>query len=371
MTPSSPAPRHPAAPRSTSPSGRRRAGPRHTLRRAVTTSIAAAGALMLTACGALSPDASQDDSRRLLLGHGAAPGNPRSLAAEHFSERVAEKTDGRLEIQVLGSESLGSDSEMLLSVASGTLDMSVNSQGPFSSIVPEVNLVGLPFLFENSEHAYEVLDGEVGDILAEKAEDRGYHVLAWWDNGTRHITNSVRPIESPDDVQGLKIRTPNDPMTIDIFESLGASPTPMDFGELYLGLRQGAVDGQENPVVNIHSSSLHEVQDHLAYTGHKYELNPFVISTQTWATLSEKDQQLLTRLARDARDRQRQLMAEQTEEIEAEYAESLETTEPDRAAFRDATQDVYATWEEKHPEFYDRITEAADATRDEHQEEAQ
>ncbi|MDZ5077681.1 TRAP transporter substrate-binding protein [Nesterenkonia sp. HG001] len=331
------------------------------------------GVLALTAglasCGT-GADAEADDSRRLLLGHGAEPGNPRSLAAEHFSERVAEETDGRIEAQVLGQESLGSDSDMMVSVASGTLDMSVNSQGPFSPVVPEANLVGLPFLFENSEHAYEVIDGEAGDHLAAEAEERGYHVLAWWDNGVRDITNSTRPIEDVEDLRGLQIRTPDDPMTIDIFRSLGASPTPMAFGELYLGLRQGAVDGQENPVVNIHSSSLHEVQDHLAVTGHKYELNPFVISTQTWATLDEEDQELLSELAIEARDHQRALMQKQTEEIYSEYEDTLEVTHPDREAFREATGDVYESWRQEHPEFYELITEAAEQTRATHEEDA-
>lgn len=298
--------------------------------------------LGLSACSTgLQSEPTTEDSRRLLLGHGAEPGNPRSEAATFFSERVVEETNGRIEIQVFGQESLGSDSDMMVSVASGTVDLSVNSQGAFSPSVPEVNLVGLPFLFESSDHAYEVIDGEAGDYLAEVAEDRGYHVLSWWDNGIRDITNSTRPIEDPEDLRGLQIRTPDDPMTIDIFNSLGASPTPMAFGELYLGLRQGAVDGQENPVVNIHSSSLHEVQNHLAVTGHKYELNPFVISTQTWATLAEEDQQLLTDIAREARDYQRELMQEQTDNIYAEFDEELEVTHPDRDAFRNATNDVY------------------------------
>lgn len=332
---------------------------------------AAAAALLLTACG--SPLASEQislnqDTRRLLLSHGAEPGNPRSEAAEHFSRRVAEETDGRIEVQVFGQEALGSDSETMVSVASGTVDMSVNSQGPFSPVVPEVNLVGLPFLFENSEHAYEVIDGEAGDYLAEKAEERGYHVLAWWDNGTRDITNSSLPIEEPSDLQGLQIRNPDDPMTIDIFSALGASPTPMAFGELYLGLRQGAVDGQENPVVNIHSSSLHEVQDHLAVTAHKYELNPFVISTQTWATLSPEDQELLEEIAVEARDHQREQMGAQTEDIYTEYEDTLQVTHPDRDAFREETSEVYESWEQEHPEFYSLLIEAAEETRPEHEE---
>lgn len=344
---------------------------RFPLRKALLALTSTAAIIGLAACGSTAQAGpGDDDSRRLLLGHGAEPGNPRSTAADEFSERVGEETDDRIEVQVLPGESLGSDSDMMISVASGTLDMSVNSQGPFSPVVPEVNLVGLPFLFENAEHAYEVIDGEAGDYLAEQAEELGYHVLAWWDNGVRDITNGTRPINSAEDLQGLQIRTPDDPMTIDIFSSLGASPTPMAFGELYLGLRQGAVDGQENPVVNINSSALHEVQDHLAVTGHKYELNPFVISTQTWATLSAEDQELLTEMAIEARDAQREEMQAQTEEIYAEYEQMLEVTYPDRDDLREATSDVYQEWSQEHPEFYELITEAAEETRADHEEEA-
>lgn len=247
--------------------------------------------------------------------------------------------------------------------------MTINSQGPLSPVVPEANLVGLPFLFESSEHAYDVIDGEVGDYLAVRAQERGYHVLAWWDNGIRDITNGVRPIEEPGDIAGLRIRTPDDPMTIDIFSALGASPTPIAFGELYLALRQGAVDGQENPVVNVKSSSLQEVQNHLAITGHKYETNPFLISTQTWSTLSDEDKAAIEQAAAEARDYQRELMLSQTQEIYAEFEEILEVTRPDRAPLREATEPVYATWEERHPEFFSLITQAADASRAQHAEE--
>lgn len=323
---------------------------------------------LLSACsnGSNSPAV---DSRRLLLGHGAAPDNPRSTAADLFSERVGTMSDGRLRVQVLGQESVGSDSQMMISVASGTLDMTANSQGPMSPVVPEINLVGLPFLFESSEHAYQVLDGEVGEYLADLAESKGYHVLAWWDNGIRDVTNNTRPIEEPADLRGLQIRTPDDPMAIDIFNGLGASPTPMAFGELYLALRQGAVDGQENPVVNVKSSSLQEVQTHLAVTGHMYQLTPFLISTQTWSTLSPQDQALLEEAAIEARDFQREQMLEQTEDIYAEFEQIMQVSYPDRAPFRAATQSVYDTWQAAHPEFFSLITEAADASRAEHEQE--
>ncbi|WP_422646801.1 TRAP transporter substrate-binding protein [Actinoalloteichus caeruleus] len=316
-----------------------------------------AAALLASGCGV------GDDSRRLLLGHGAAPGNPRAEAAERFSQIVGEKSSERLRVQVFGSEQLGSDSEMMVSIASGTLDMTVNSQGPLATSVPELTLVGLPFLFDTPEHAYEVLDGPVGDEFAEMAEEKGYKVLAWWDNGIRHVTNSRRAVEDSSDLAGLKIRTPDDGMTIDIFGTLGANPTPMAFGELYLGLRQGAVDGQENPLVNIEASNLHEVQTHLTLSGHKYEVTPFVVSTQTWTSLSEEDQRLLQDAAIEARDHQRQLMAEQTDRILAEFQDSMRVTEIDRDEFRAATDSVYERWEERYPEVFERLVQAVEDTR--------
>ena len=310
------------------------------------------------------------DSVRIILGHGAAPGNPRSEGALAFQRLVAEKSDGEVEIQILGQESVGSDTEMMVSVAAGTLDMSINSQGPFSSYVPEAALIGLPFLFETSQHAYQVLDGPIQDEIAGLAEEKGFHALGYWDNGMRDITNSVHPIEAPEDLAGLKIRTPDDPMTIDIFDQLGANPTPMAFGELYLGLRQGAVDGQENPVVNIHSSSLHEVQAHLAVTGHKYETNPFVMSTTRWEKLDDAVREVIEEAAVEALAEQRRLMTEQTAEIYTEFEQSLQVTHPDRAVFREATAPVYESWQQEHPDFFEQITAAADEIRAEHEESA-
>lgn len=329
----------------------------------------AVGAATLGACaGGNGPRPTS--SVRVILGHGAAPGNPRSEGALAFQRLVAEQSNGEIEIQILGQESVGSDAEMMVSVAAGTLDMTINSQGPFSSYVPEAALVGLPFLFESSAHAYEVLDGPIDSAIAEKADALGFHVLGFWDNGMRDITNSKRPIEVPDDVAGLKIRTPDDPMTIDIFRELRANPTPMAFGELYLGLRQGAVDGQENPVVNIKSSALYEVQSHLAVTGHKYEANPFVMSSQRWETMSSDIRAVIERAAAEARDEQRRLMNEQTVQIYEEFESLLQVTRPDRAVFRDATKGVYTRWEQKFPEFFSRLTSAADASRAQYVEDA-
>lgn len=321
--------------------------------------VAVIAGLSLTGCGGGDEGA----GKQLLLGHGASPTNPRSEAATFFAEQVAENTESAVTVQVQGAEQLGSDAEMMVSLASGTLDMTANSQGVVSSSVPEVALFGLPFLFESSDHAHTVVDGPIGDEIAAKAEEEGFKVLAWWDNGIRHITTGQTAINTPEDVAGLKIRTPEDPMTIDIFDALDANPTPMAFNELYLALQQGAVDGQENPIPNIHANALHEVQDHLALTGHKYEVTPLVISMTAWDSLSAEQQEAVQTAADEARDMQRDLMDEQTEELRTELEESMEITTPDLAPFREATTGVYDKWSETYPEFVEQIVSEADASR--------
>ena len=181
-------------------------------------------------------------------------------------------------VNIAGSEQLGNDVAMLTSLRTGALDITANSQGAASGLVPELATLGLPFLFEDSAAAFKVLDGPIGAELAEKFAGVGIMPLGWWDNGIRHITNSKQPINTPADLQGLTIRTPADPMTIDIFQTLGAATEQIAFSELYVALQQGVVDGQENPLANIASSKIYEVNKFISLSGHKWECNPFLIS---------------------------------------------------------------------------------------------
>ena len=314
----------------------------------------------LTACGSSDGGSGGGGDQSMVLGHGADPGNPRSLAAERFAEIVNERTSGQIEVQIQGSEQLGSDTEMLDSVQSGTLDLTANSQGPLATLVPEVALFGLPFMFDTPQDAYEVVDGEIGDKMVDLAEEQGLTILAWWDNGIRQITNNGGTIQTPDDVSGLDIRVPEDDMTIDIFEALGANPSTIDFGELYTALQQGTVDGQENPVVNIYASDIYEVQDYMSMTGHKYEVTPFIISTSVWEGLSEENQGIIQEAATEAKEFQREKMNTQSEEQLGELADALELTrEVDTQAFVEATRSVYDTWREQYPDLVDRFVEAA------------
>ncbi|MER2553767.1 MAG: TRAP transporter substrate-binding protein, partial [Thauera sp.] len=212
----------------------------------------------------------------LRLSHNAAPGNPKAVASQKFAELVAQKTSGRVKVEVGGSAQFGDDVESLTNMRLGTLAFSANSQGSTAGVVPEFNLIGLPFLFRDLNHAYKVVDGPVGAKLDEAANSKGLVVLALWDNGIRHTSNNKRPIVKPEDLEGIKVRTPPDTMTLDIFKALGANPGPLAFSELYIALQQGVFDGQENPLMNVYSSKLHEVQKYISLTGHKYETTPLL-----------------------------------------------------------------------------------------------
>lgn len=216
--------------------------------------------------------ASASAQQVLRLSHNAAPGNPKAVGSLKFAELVGQKTNGRIKVEVGGSAQYGDDVETLTNMRLGSMAFAAGSQGTTSGVVPEFNVLGLPFLFRDLPHAYKVVDGPISQKLNELAQKKGLVLLALWDNGIRHTSNSKRPITKPEDLAGLKLRTPPDSMTIDIFTALGANPTPLAFSELYIALQQGVVDGQENPLMNIYSSKLHEVQKYISFTGHKYEV---------------------------------------------------------------------------------------------------
>ncbi|SFU74800.1 TRAP transporter substrate-binding protein [Halomonas korlensis] len=296
----------------------------------------------------------------LQLTHNAAEGNPKWDASELFAELVEEGTDGQLIVDVGGNAQYGDDMEALTQMRMGTLAFSTNSQGATSSVVPQFSVLGLPFLFDSLPTAWKVMDGEVGDELKKLAEEQNLVLLALWDNGIRHVSNNVHPIETPEDLDGMKIRTPPDEMTVDIFEALGANPTPMNFSELYIGLEQGVVDGQENPLMNIYSSKLHEVQDYISLTGHKYESTPLLMSKMAWDMLSPEHQQVIQEAAIEAGEFNRQASLEADEELRSEMEQAgVEFNEVEKQPFIDATESVYDLWREQYPELVEMVVNAA------------
>lgn len=285
----------------------------------------------------------------LTLGHGASPGNPRTIAAEAFAKMVSERTKGSVTIKIAGAEQLGNDVAMLTSLRIGALDLTANSQGPAAGLVPEVAALGLPFLFSDADAAHKVLSGPVGERLNKRFAEVGIVVLDWWDNGIRHITNSKRPINMPADLKGLKIRTPADPMTVDIFQALGAATQQIAFGELYIALQQGVVDGQENPLANIASNKLYEVNKYVSLSGHKWESTPFLMSQVAVKKLKPAELEIIKKAAKEAGVLQRRLMAETDRKLLAEFKANpnIAVNQANRAEFQAATASVVEKWKAK------------------------
>lgn len=284
-------------------------------------------------------------SVKLTLGHGAAPGNPRHEASVKFAEVVKAKSAGRIEVQVSPSAQLGDDAAMITALRTGALDMSANSQGAVAAAVPEYAAFGMPFLFANLPQAWKLLDSPVGKELADKSAEKGMIVLGYWDNGIRHMSNSKKPILKPEDMKGLKMRTPPDAVTVDIMQSLGAEAQQIKFAELYVALQQGVVDGQENPLMNVHASKLYEVQKFISLTGHKYEMTPFLMSKRTWDKLSEADKKAVREAAAEATALQRKLSQESDEKLVADLkAKGVRIDVADKAAFEKATSKVDDKW---------------------------
>lgn len=316
--------------------------------------------LMAVAAGLAFTVTSASAQQVLRLSHNAAPGNPKAVGSLKFAELVEQKTKGRIKIEVGGSAQYGDDVESLTNIRLGSLAFSANSQGTTSGVVPQFNVLGLPFLFHDLQHAYKVVDGPVGKQLDELARQKGLVLLALWDNGIRHTSNSKRAIVKPEDLAGLKLRTPPDSMTIDIFMALGANPTPLAFSELYIALQQGVVDGQENPLMNIYSSKLHEVQKFISLTGHKYETTPLLASKRVWDKLSKEDQAAILEAALEAGKLNRQMSMDSDDELRKRMTEAgIQFNEVDKAPFIARTKSVYDKWSKQFPDLVKLIVSEA------------
>ncbi|MCF3934601.1 DctP family TRAP transporter solute-binding subunit [Acuticoccus sp. M5D2P5] len=305
-------------------------------RRNLMAGAAIVGALAMSDMPAFAQDVT------LRFGHYAHTADTAHKAAEHFAELVSQKTDGSLAIEVFPAGELGNSPTMLEGARLGTIDIVLTGNPYFTGFAPALNLLDLPFLFENDAHAYAVLDGEVGQALMDQINSAGLQGLAFWELGFRSLTNNVRPVREPADLEGLKIRTTPNPAHIKAFETLGANPTPMPFSEVYAALQTGTIDGQENPVNHIYASKLQEVQKYLSLTEHAYTAAPLVMNAMRFNSLSDEHKAALREAALEAAAFERQLNdEEEAGSLEGMRAAGMEIIEdPDREAFREAVADV-------------------------------
>lgn len=295
-----------------------------------------------TSDGAANDGNAARPTMNLKVGHVLAPDHPYQLGLEKFAELVAEKSDGRITIDVFHSSQLGGEREMIEGLQLGTLDMTIVSTAPLAGFANSFLVFDLPFIFQDRDSAYEVLDGPIGTEILGTLDSVGIKGLCFWENGFRHVTNSKLPVKLPQEMDGMKIRTMENKIHMSSFRVLGADPTPMAFGELFTALQQKTVDAQENPIPIIYTSNFYEVQDYLSLTGHFYAAAPLLISKSLWDSLSPEDQEIIMESALEAQDYERGLIRQMDEEcIELLKEKGMEVIEVDKQAWFEAMQPVY------------------------------
>jgi tripartite ATP-independent transporter DctP family solute receptor len=221
------------------------------------------------------------------------------VAIDTFAREVEKRTNGRYKIQTFYSGALGGERESIEAVQLGTQELAFSSTGPVPNFVPEARILDIPFLFRDKAHARAVLDGPIGQDLLTKFDAKGFKALAWAENGFRHMTNSKRAVNAPDDLKGLKMRTMENPVHVTAYKGLGIVTTPMAFPEVFTALQQGTVDGQENPLGVIMAAKFDQVQKHLSLTGHVYSPCIFLMNKATFDKLSAADKQAFIEAAKE------------------------------------------------------------------------
>ena len=227
-----------------------------------------------------------------------------------FAKEVEKRTNGRYVIKNFYSGSLGGERESIESVQLGTQELTLTSTGPIPNFVPEAKIFDIPFLFRDKAHAHAVLDGPIGQEMLKKFESKGFKALGWAENGVRHMTNSKRSVNTPDDLKGLKMRTMENPIHITAYKTLGIVPTPMAFPEVFTALQQGTVDGQENPLSVIMAAKFDQVQKYLSLTGHVYSPAIWLMNKGAFDKLSAADKQAFLDAAKEGTKANRARVAE-------------------------------------------------------------
>src|SRR5574337_23336 len=286
--------------------------------------------------------AARVDPLTIKFAHAGSPTHPYSVGIQKLTPILEKNSGGAIKLQVFCCAQLGSERELAESARLGTINMtSVAAEGALPAWVPELQVLGLPFLIRDRAHAYKVLDGPIGKEFEAKLEAQGFRVLGWWELGFRNMTTRNRPIHTPDDLKGLKMRVQEAKVWLGLMRSLGAIPTPIPFGELYNALQQGVVDGQENPIVTIVSMKFYEVQKQVGLTEHTYTALPILANKQWWDDLTPAQRQVIAESVKQSVTEQRRTVAAQVDDgMKFLKGQGVNITEADKAKFMEATKDV-------------------------------
>jgi C4-dicarboxylate-binding protein DctP len=297
-----------------------------------------------TLLGLIANTAAYGADFTLTFAHVLTDDTPNARAAVKFKEEVEAKSEGRIEVNIRPAAQLGGDVEIIEQTQMGLVDIAIPPTGNLANFNEKMYLFDLPFLMTDNASMARVLDGEVGTELLGTLESNNLHGIAMWGAGFRHMTNNLRPINGPDDLKGIKMRTLQAPTILSTYRAYGANPTAMAYVEVYNGLQQGVVEGQENPLANIASMKFYEVQKYMTLTGHAYHTYAAVMNKGKWESLPEDLQTIVADAMIVGRDAAR----EYTDEDEAKIIDMIKDqieiqplSEEGRAAFIEASKPIY------------------------------
>lgn len=290
------------------------------------------------------------DKIELKFAHVVRPTTPKGEAVEKFKELIEERTGGKVEVTIYPDSQMGSDQEINEMILDGTIDMNTPLFSTLTSFVPEFELFDLPYLFHTEEEAYNALTGEVGKQLDEHLKEAGLVSLGYQTGGFKQLTNSVRPINSVADMDGLKIRVSQSKILVEQFKSLNAGGVSVPFPELYAALQNKTVDGQENPFSNIATRKFYEVQDYLTISNHGLMGYAFIMNKDKFESLPEDIQKTLKEIAAEVNEwewkRNKEMDAEYIEEIKGHGMELTEFGEKEKEEYKEKASSVYDTFSE-------------------------
>lgn len=298
-----------------------------------------------------------DETLELRLAENHPDDYPTTIGNNEFARLVEEKTDGRIQIDVYAGGTLGDERSVIEQVQLGSIELARVNATPLTEFSDDIGVLAMPYLFESEEHMWNVLNGEIGDELLQTLESSNMRGLAFYDSGTRSFYNSERPVETPEDMEGLRIRVQESQLLVDMVEAFGASANPMAFEEVYSALETGVIDGAENNLPSYYTTSHYEVANYYTFNRHTTVPEVLMVSTHTWDELSEEDQQIFLEAARESVDVQREAWAELEEESKAIIEEhgnefiEIDDIEP----WREAVEPLYEEYGAQFQQWIKRI----------------
>lgn len=301
----------------------------------------------------------EDETYTIKVGLGQPISHSYYKAFEKFKNEVETKSNQRLKVEIYANSQLGGEREMQEAVSLGTLDMCLT--GVLVSQEPLLAVLELPYLFENRDQVKKFHKSDAVKKLSQSLEKQNIMLIAFYENGFRQVTNNKKAITTVEDVNGLKLRTPENPAQIETFKQLGAVVTPMSSSELYGALQQGVVDGQENPLQNIDSNKFYEVQKYLAITNHIYNSGYVIMSKNIYDDFPDDLQEIVTNAIQESAEYQMDLVETADKTLIGELQEKgMEISNPDQSEFREKAEPVYELFYEKYG---DEAKELVDAIR--------